>query len=400
MWWTVLLLACGHVVATSNGVALLLACGHVVTASNGVGAAFGQQQGQVWALHDEALAPKELARRKANLRQGLFLRGFVSRVHSALRARKPRERIARPEGGGAKAARGADGAPLPTIAIGLSVTSRGQSEGEGFDFVRLPLFAAFLPSFVATAERGFEYWLYMGFDVGDEVFDSDWTRDNIDRWLRQHIAAPLLRDKGIVVRWATLRFANPLGKPGPVINFVMAAAHADGAQYLSHVNDDMVLLTPWTGAAVRALRARAPANIGVVGPSCARGCRHASTATLVQDVVHRTHLVIFSTYYPLVFTDWYADEWISMVYGASYTTQLRGVEVEHWQGPASGQLGAVAGAGDSGSGGGGSSDQVARFAPDLTHQRYVPSEVKHGHRKVLTYVKKYLISEIRGMGEQ
>ena len=287
------------------------------------------------------------------------------------------------------------------------MTGRGQAPGSAFSFANLPLFTALLPSFVAHAEPGFEYRLYLGFDVGDVVFDSDVTRDAIDAWAARHVVAPLAartRARGgpVRVRVATLRFENPLGKPGPAMNYVMAAAFADGADFLARMNDDAVLRGPWAAASVRQLRAFAPSGVGVVGPACASGCgygvegvggqgqggRRLPKGMLPQDVVHRTHLLIFDTYYPLVFTDWYMDEWISGVYGPSYTRGGVG-EISHWVGPAAGAEGAVEGAGVSQGGG--------RFLPDVTHRHWVPSLVRHGHKRVVAWVKKRLLSDIRAM---
>jgi len=56
------------------------------------------------------------------------------------------------------------------------------------------------------------------------------------------LVAPL-RAAGITSRHALLRFPNPLRKPGPVFNFMMAAAAEDGAEYLYRVNDDTEYLS-------------------------------------------------------------------------------------------------------------------------------------------------------------
>ena len=45
-------------------------------------------------------------------------------------------------------------------------------------------------------------------------------------------------------------------------------------------------------------------------------------------MVHRQHLMIFPTYYPPVFTDWWMDDWITHVYGKG-RTQWGPFEVEH-----------------------------------------------------------------------
>lgn len=50
-----------------------------------------------------------------------------------------------------------------------------------------------------------------------------------------------------------------------------------------------------------------PPFLGVVGPICYDGNQN----ILTHDFVHRTHRNIFQTYYPVVFSDWWMDDWIS-----------------------------------------------------------------------------------------
>ena len=50
---------------------------------------------------------------------------------------------------------------------------------------------------------------------------------------------------------------------------------------------------------------------------------------LTYDFVHRTHIDIFGYYYPRVFTDWWADSWMSRVYESQRTLKLPGVRLVH-----------------------------------------------------------------------
>lgn len=45
---------------------------------------------------------------------------------------------------------------------------------------------------------------------------------------------------------------------------------------------------------------------------------------LTHDMVHRTHLEIFPTYYPAGLSNWYMDDWITIVYqpGLSHMVRL------------------------------------------------------------------------------
>ena len=70
-----------------------------------------------------------------------------------------------------------------------------------------------------------------------------------------------------------------------------------------------------------------PPNVGVVGPLHKGG----NEGILTFDFVHRTHIDIFGYYYPRVFTDWWADNWMSQVYDAERTLKLPGVRLVHTQ---------------------------------------------------------------------
>ena len=190
----------------------------------------------------------------------------------------------------------------------------------------LSLFTIFLPSFVRTAEPGLEYWIYIAFDEGDSFFADGPKRDAVDTWMATHVR-DVMKAKGVVVRWATLRFFNPMRKPGPVMNFMMAATHADGADFMYRINDDTEFISPWAWSAIATLRGFSPPLLGVVGPICLEG----KTSILTHDFVHRQHLDIFKTYYPAVFTDWWLDDWISMVYGARRTHKGPFQVTHHWR---------------------------------------------------------------------
>lgn len=106
----------------------------------------------------------------------------------------------------------------------------------------------------------------------------------------------------------------------------MRDAFDAGAEFLVRVNDDTEFVTPgWVRLGVDALAAFEPPNVGVVGPVCREG----KTRILTHDMVHRTHLTIFDTYYPPEFSNWFVDDWISRVYGAARTRRHEGWVVKH-----------------------------------------------------------------------
>ena len=97
-------------------------------------------------------------------------------------------------------------------------------------------------------------------------------------------------------------------------------AYDDGAEYIVRLNDDTEFVTAgWVTMGVAALRAFDPPNVGVVGPTQSEG---KTERIMVHDMVHRTHLEIFEHYYPLVFDNWWLDDWITKVYQPNRSKQL------------------------------------------------------------------------------
>jgi hypothetical protein len=203
---------------------------------------------------------------------------------------------------------GASGKPV--VAIGISTTTRTLRVRDLSD---LSLFRIMLPSLARTAEARFEYWVYLAHDIGDAFFDSAESNRAVVAWVGEQVVTPLAA-RGVDASVLLLRFNNTVHKPGPVFNFMMAAAAQDGADYLYRINDDTELEgADWTSRAVEQLVALS--HVGVVGPICYEG----NVNILTHDFVHRTHLEIFQTYYPPVFSDWYMDDWITKVYGQRRT---------------------------------------------------------------------------------
>lgn len=102
-------------------------------------------------------------------------------------------------------------------------------------------------------------------------------------------------------------------------------AFAEGADYVHRTNDDTVYHTPaWITSATSALRAFG--DVGVVGPKTwGDGFR---PGLLTLDMTHRTHMRIFAAYYPQVLSNWFVDDWISVVYG-NRSRRVRAWETTH-----------------------------------------------------------------------
>lgn len=103
-------------------------------------------------------------------------------------------------------------------------------------------------------------------------------------------------------------------------------AYESGVDYIVRVNDDTEFITNgWMAMGASTLRNFKPPNLGVVGPTCEQG----KIEILTHDMVHRTHLDIFDSYYPAVFDNWWVDDWISSVYGSQNTQKLEAWKVNH-----------------------------------------------------------------------
>jgi len=206
------------------------------------------------------------------------------------------------------------------IAIIASLTTRGVNVAQPED---LSLFKHMLPSLVNTAEPGFEYWFYLGYDKGDPWFDNVAHCDAARAWYAEHVTAPLAA-KGIVAKLVISTWTNPTKTPGPAFNYVCGVAYADGATWIYRINDDVRFDTPWASKFVNALTEMG-APYGAVGPTHT----HGNTRILVVDFLHRTHHEIFPTHYPPTLISWWMDDWITQVYGKKRTRRLKDVTLTH-----------------------------------------------------------------------
>lgn len=140
-------------------------------------------------------------------------------------------------------------------------------------------------------------------------------------WIRHHnlLQHPPWLNLRFYFYTKTRRFRLPF-------NNLTDEAYANGADYLVRINDDTEFVTNgWVTKGVAALRGMRPPNVGVIGPHFSEG----NTVILTHDMVHRTHIDIFGTYYPTVFDNWYVDDWITHVYGKDRTLKLAGWRVKH-----------------------------------------------------------------------
>jgi hypothetical protein len=193
------------------------------------------------------------------------------------------------------------------VAIGCALTSRGRAMrlGRGSDITRVfPLFTQLLPSFCRTARAGFTYHFYFSFDFNDNYFS------NQDRLVEFQKAFDTAKCPNLNI---SIHFVqcDHSGNPAWAQNDAMMEAYIDNIEYFYRINDDTVMATKnWTNIFVERLKKFDPPNVGVVGPKHSGG----NTAILTYDFVHKTHMDIFGFHYPRIFTDWFADRWITDTY--------------------------------------------------------------------------------------
>lgn len=203
----------------------------------------------------------------------------------------------------------------PSICILIPVTSAKQEQWSSLQQTFLYQYP--LQSLATTCEpNNFTYRLLIGYDTDDALFDNRTTINALHSWCLDRIP---------FVELTTYAMPNAYHKPGPMMNNLSSEAYATGCDFLYRINDDTEMLTPWTSAFVSALASFSPPNIGVVGPTCHQG----NTAILTHDFVHRSHIEIFGSHYPVELTDWWLDDWISLVYGDNNTLKHPQVIVHH-----------------------------------------------------------------------
>jgi len=213
------------------------------------------------------------------------------------------------------------------VAIGGGITSNKLSEVEAVTVTKkFPLFTMLLPSFCKTVSaewKQYIYHFYLAYDATDQYFSQAHNRKafhtEFDEVIKQHCLLAIAS----VLHLLECAYS---GRPAWAQNDAMIAAYLNGADYYYRLNDDTVMSTDnWLSEFTSVLNSYQPRNIGVVGPTHDVG----NLKILTYDFVHRTHIEIFGFYYPRVFTDWFADDWITYVYAPQHVTKLANVSIEH-----------------------------------------------------------------------
>ena len=211
-----------------------------------------------------------------------------------------------------------------TVAIGLGMTTRGQLDLKPEEPPsELPFFRRLVLSFCQTSSYGFEYHFYVGHDHSDPYFKHNISHAVFTKYFYGFIQRNCPMNINVTIHLVECLHS---GRPAWAQNDAMMAAYMDNMAYYYRVNDDTVMeTTSWTERMIEQLLRYNPPNVGVVGP----WFRDGNTAILTHDFVHRTHIEIFGFYYPRIFTDWFADDWITGVYWPERCKKVPGTRVKH-----------------------------------------------------------------------
>ena len=200
-----------------------------------------------------------------------------------------------------------------TIALGISLTSRKVLDITP-DNIRdkFIFFKYLLPSFCETRnlENNYVYKFYVAFDYDDAFFSSE-QNILLFKYTFQTVLKDTCLENTEQYVWLKLLKCEHSHKPAWAQNDAMMDAYLDNYDFYYRINDDIVMTSQnWTSKLISRLQNYEPRLVGMVAPTHTGG----RPEHYEFDFVHRTHIDIFGYYYPRVFLDLYADEWIAKVY--------------------------------------------------------------------------------------
>ena len=220
-----------------------------------------------------------------------------------------------------------------TIAIGCAVTTKHSLSADpessrlatfSQSFQQLPFFSILLPSFCRTLSSGFHYSFYVAYDHDDPYLADTRVVEIFQKIFDTYSKTNCAKNRTIVELQMVL--CNYSGRVAWAQNDALMAAYRDNFAYYYMLNDDTKILSQhWTEALVNNLAQRKWPNFGVTGP------RHFGDdrCVMTHNFVHKTHIDLFSFFYPRLFKTWHADEWIMRLYNPWYTKESLDAVVRH-----------------------------------------------------------------------
>ena len=206
-----------------------------------------------------------------------------------------------------------------SLAIVTPLTSKGtRMRGIG----ESPFFSVLLPSLMRTwagPASSWNYSFYIGVDTADPIYDAPGAAASFGGIFRAAVPSE-------AVRLSYTAFDGLRGAPSQVVAELVARAYADGYEWLFQLNDDARLISMGWEAALASVLHFNPVypGLGATGPTDENNAR-----IFTHAFVHRTHIDIHGRFFPRAFLNWYSDDWITSVYGASSTFKLQQVRMRH-----------------------------------------------------------------------
>jgi len=215
---------------------------------------------------------------------------------------------------------------VTSIAIAGGITSKGVHGVDANNIAsKFQLFYTFFPTFCKTASTGYDYRFYFAYDVSDPVFTNPGLLSAFQKTFANKMKQLCVEPRNIKCSIHMVQCSHT-GKPTWAQNDAMMEAYLDHVDYYYRVNDDTRMTTGgWVEAFIAVLNRYNPPRVGVVGPNHSGG----NMAILTYDFVHRTHVDIFGFYYPRLFTDWWGDDWVTIVYRPDHSTKLKDIRLSH-----------------------------------------------------------------------
>jgi hypothetical protein len=200
-----------------------------------------------------------------------------------------------------------------TYKIGLIIPTtskkRDYKKVEDIDF-----FKVFMKNFLKTYDDKYNFTIYLGYDDDDKFY-----LENIDD-IKNHFNI-ITENKNVNLKMKKLSGLG--GKLGKIWSKLAQDAFDDNCDYLYQIGDDvMIINSKWEDEFIKKLQSMK--NIGVVGPYDIN-----NSSILTQSFVHKSHLKIFKTYFPVEIINWYIDDWITKVYKPNNSHRIDSQKVKN-----------------------------------------------------------------------
>jgi len=180
------------------------------------------------------------------------------------------------------------------------------------------LYNIFLKSFFTTYSPEHNYVIYLIIDRDDRVFDTDNTRDYLNKFLG------LMKNTSLKILYSD---NIKKGHVTEMWNRCFHTAYDEGCDYFYQCGDDVQFVTKnWVNVAIKLLKKHN--DIGVTGPldhtrlNCAK-------FILTQTFVSRKHMSIINNYFPPEIINWFCDDWITYLYYPKYLYTMNGYFIQN-----------------------------------------------------------------------